>query len=470
MIARDELDLIDTAAATDIRLYDAADLPWITIVVDHVMSCVGQPWRVLRERLDHAPIRGARVAAIVGAMRRMMDGRAQRTKVARKVRAAVLGQPALDDDSRVQRLARAGDELGIDPSEIESLLWIDLADERPVTLPSGRPDETRLAAFANLDRIQRALRRAKHVRIHAWGNAHALIRTAARYGLLVRVSTAPPRAAPRDAFATRDALAARDAVATRDTQTIIDIVGPLSLFHQTSVYGRSLGAVVPQLAGLDRFIVEIDADFGYGMASLRVTSPAMLPPAPAAERGKPSIAMKITSAMARQRDVLVERDPSPIANGRDRLFPDLAIEIVGATPSSRNAASDGGAGERQAGAGDSEREPDVEDDRDLIPDLAALLASQMTAEADRIVSREIVGTLPNNQPDRSRCWFVEVVGFATTEYLTAKLARYEAAGIERVVLVVDDTRATDLANVRRVVAYKSQTIAADLLAIMREAR
>ena len=31
----DELDILE-AAATDIRLYDATDLPWITIVIDHV--------------------------------------------------------------------------------------------------------------------------------------------------------------------------------------------------------------------------------------------------------------------------------------------------------------------------------------------------------------------------------------------------------------------------------------------------
>ena len=491
----DELELLEAAAATDVRLYDATDLPWIAIVLDHVMSCVGQPWRVLRERLDHSPIRGVRVAAILVAMRRMMDGRAQRTKVARKVRAAVLGQPALDDDSRTQRLAKAGDELGIEPSEIESLLWIDLADERPVTLPSGRPEEHRLAAYANVDRIQRALRRAKHVRIHAWGNAHPLIRTAARYGLLVRVSAARTRDAfaARDALATCDALTTRDALATRD-HTIIDIVGPLSLFHQTSVYGRSLGAVVPLLSGLDRFVVEIDADFGYGMAALRVTSPALLPPAPTNERGRPSIAAKIASAMGSVRDVLVELDPPPIAHASDRLFPDLALELVGPTSVSgteptrdasganrdasganRNASgANRNASEANRNASGANREEDLEDDRDLIPDLAALLASQMTAEADRIAPRVIAGALPRNEPDRSRCWFVEVVGFATAEYLTAKLARYRAAGIDRVVLVVDETRDASLDSVgtsdRRVVAYRSKTVVADLLAIIAEAK
>lgn len=491
MIAR-ELDLLPPTAATEVHLYDASDLPWIAIVVDCVMTCLGLPWRVLQERLEHAPIRGPRVAAILGAMRRMMDGRAQRTKIARKVRASVLGHPVLDDAARTERLASAGDELGIDPSEIESLLWIDLADERPVILPDGRPDESRLAAYANVDRIQRALRRAKHVRIHAWGNAHPLIRMASRYGLLVRVSS---NASTRDDVRALEVGARLDA-SRRDAHTIIDIVGPLSLFHQTHVYGRALGSVVPLLSGLDRFVVEIDADFGYGIASLRLASPVLLPPAPT-ERGKPSIATKIANALDRVRDLVVERDPPPIAHGIDRLFPDLAIEVTDpvSPPKGTKSARSSKSGRRGA---ESQRESDeeiehaleterpFEDDRDLFPDLTALLASQMSADAERIASdqrdvregtidgsrgnaREIVAKLPVTTPDRSRCWFVEVVGFATTEYLTAKLARYAAAGIERVVLVVDDTRAPDLADVRRVIAYRSQTTVVDLLAILQEA-
>ncbi|MFN0247594.1 MAG: DUF790 family protein [Kofleriaceae bacterium] len=475
MIARDLVDhdgdLVGSVEATDIRLYDASDRPWITIVIDHVMSCLGQPYRVLRERLEHAPIRGDRVAAILGAMRRLMDGRAQRTKVARKVRASVLGPPALDDDARAARIAKASDELGIDPAEIESLLWIDLADERPVVLPDGRPDEQRLAAFANVDRIQRALRRARHVRIHVWGDAHPLIRTAARYGLLVRVSSP-------------------------DEHTILDIVGPLTLFHQTQVYGRSLGGIVPHLAGLARFVVEIDAELGFGSAALRVTSPALLPPVPNTERKKPSIATKIASALDRTRGVLVERDPPPIAHGTDRLFPDLLTDVTDAlllerqrdlVAQGRDAHDDRDERDRHAGHRDTrdhnkrdrDHEPegrDVEDECDLVPDLAALLAASMSDEADRIESgadarskreREIRAELPAAKGvDRSRGWFVEVVGFATSEYLNAKLARYEAAGIERVVLVVDDTRDAALATVRRVVGYKARTIVADLLAVM----
>lgn len=366
---------------TELELYDATDLPWITLVVDHVMSCIGQPWRVLREHLEHAPISAARVSAILAAMRRVMEGRGQRSKIAREIRAAVLGHPALDEAARTARLAHAGEELGIDPAEIESLLWIDLAEERPVVLPDGRPDAPRLAAFANVDRVQRALRRARHVRIRAWGNPLPLVRMAARCGLLVHVSSDEAGAAIGSTLGRTGAC------------TVVDIVGPLALFHQTNVYGRAIGAIVPHLAGLERFLVEIDADLGYGLSTLRVSSPALLPP-PAQDTGT-SIAARIARALERA-GVPVERDPAPIAHGPERLLPDLVFEPVA----------------------------------------------------------------------RAATWFVEVVGFATTEYLRAKLARYAAAGIERVVLVVDDTSDGELQAMQHVVTYAPKTTVTDLLAVV----
>nr|MBA3455711.1 hypothetical protein [Deltaproteobacteria bacterium] len=69
----------------DIRLYDETDIPWIATVVDHVVNARGEPWRILRERLEHSAIRASRVAAILGALRRVLGGNAERARIARKV-------------------------------------------------------------------------------------------------------------------------------------------------------------------------------------------------------------------------------------------------------------------------------------------------------------------------------------------------------------------------------------------------
>jgi predicted nuclease of restriction endonuclease-like RecB superfamily len=245
----------------------------------------------------------------MGALRRVTGGRAERRKLARRLRARVLGHPALDDATRAARLLAAADELGLGAEEVAALLWIDLASERPVTLPGGRPDELELAAFANLDRIQRAVRRARTLRLRVWGDAHELIRTARRYGLLATV------------------LAADDA-------TVLDVIGPLSLFHATTVYGRALAALVPLLADHPRFVLELDCDFGRGPVELRVAPPARLPPV-AAGRATPSLAHRLARDLEKAAPELrIVRDPPPIASGADLMFPDVGvgawlIEIVG---------------------------------------------------------------------------------------------------------------------------------------------
>ncbi len=331
---------------TDVRLYGDTDLPWIATVVDHVVDARGEPWRVLRERLEHSSIRASRVAAILGALRRVLGGKAERARVARKVRALVLGHAAVDDRQRAARLVAAGDELGIAADEVEQLMWIDLATERPVTLPDGRPDERRLAAYANLDRIQRAVRRARQLRLVVEGEAHELIRTAKRNGLLITVARA------------------RDA-------TVLDIVGPLALFHDTGVYGGALAGLIPLLADVPQFELVVSCDFGYGPSLLRVVPPVLLPPV--VVRGKPSASVRLARDLAKAAPELrIERDPPPIASGAELVFPDLAIEH-----------------------------------------------------------------------GRTRTW-IELIGFATADYLAAQLARYAAAGITNVVLCVHDRRDASL--------------------------
>ena len=293
-------------------LYDDLDLPWIGTVVDAIVAAAGAPMRVLRERteqLEHAGVTvpAAHVTAIVRAHQRLAGGAAERGRIARRVRALVLGSPALTAADHAARLAAASAELGLSPDDVAGLLWIDLADERPVTLPAGRPDPRRLAALANLDVLQRAVHRAHAVRIRVWGEAHELIRRARQCGLLLRV---------------RAADVAGVAV------TVLDVLGPLALFHATRVYGRALAALVPLLADQARYELEVRTAPAPGPADLRVIPPVLLPALRAPRR--PSLAARLARELtAAAPGLAVTVDPPPLAHDHDRLHPELALEIGG---------------------------------------------------------------------------------------------------------------------------------------------
>jgi predicted nuclease of restriction endonuclease-like RecB superfamily len=288
------------------RLYGVDDLPWIAQLVDVVERSVGEPWRVLIERVEQAPLRvhASHRTAMLGALRRVLGGAGQRARVARQVRALVLGPPALDRDERSARLAAAADKLGTTPQDVESLLWIDLAMERPVVLPSGRPSEAELAAFANLERIQRYVRRAHDLQLRVWDRANELVRTVARYGLIAQIRC-------------------------EDDATVLDVIGPLALFHSTMVYGRALAALVPLLADHPRFELDIRCWFGGEQAHVKVTPPVLLPPAVASPRRATTVAERLARELV-ELGHTVEHEPPPIASGDHLMFPDLALDRDGA--------------------------------------------------------------------------------------------------------------------------------------------
>jgi uncharacterized protein len=71
--------------------------------------------------------------------------------------------------------------------------------------------------------------------------------------------------------------------------------------------------------------------------------------------------------------------------------------------------------------------------------------------------------------DQSRRWLLEIVGFWTQKHLSEKLARLRAAGIERLVLCIDQNRHCaegDLPADARIVRYKTRIDPAAVLAII----
>jgi predicted nuclease of restriction endonuclease-like RecB superfamily len=293
-----------TASVSEIRLFDDLDRPWIASLLELVSAHLGKPWRVLLDRIEHSDleIHPSRVSTIVRALRRITGGKAERSRVARAVRAIVLGHPALDADERDARVAAAAAKLGLPADEIEPLLWADLAMERPVTLPDGPPRIDTLLAFANLDRIQRSVRKARAIRLRVAGPANDLVRTITRFGLISTIR--------------------------RDRgDTVFEITGPIALFHSTTVYGRALAQLVPLLAEQADFHLEIDCEFDGNERMLTVAPPVQLPTV-RASRNAPTPGERLARELAKA-GYEIDREPPPIEIGDDVVFPELAITVDG---------------------------------------------------------------------------------------------------------------------------------------------
>lgn len=333
-------------------LIDEHDVPWISALVDEVEAAVGRPWRELLERIARLPLRttAARRAAVVEALRRLLSGRERGGIKAADVRQRLLGRSALDRESRDARLAAVASAVGISVEELELVMWADLPAERAVIMPNGRPTELALAAAANLSIIQRALMRCHGLCLQISGNARAIARTAAVRGLL--------------------------ATARMTGQAIVlEISGPLALFHQTTVYGRALGSIIPHLSWCERFVLDAWCDFGRGPARLRIQPPVILPPARAPRRYDSELEARFAREMSKHAPQWrVLREPSPVDAGGLLAFPDFLLE---------------------------------------------------------------------HRDTPERCWWVEIVGFWTSDYLEHKLATYRAARLPRVILCIDAKRTID---------------------------
>lgn len=296
----------------ELSLFGELDAPWIERVIDTAEAARGEPWRQLLERLEHAiaEVSPGRVCAIARVLHRSDGRRSERARLARRVRSLVLGAAAIEPGEREARLLTAAAALEVEPADVAELLWADLALERAVALPATRPAWRALAETANLERLQRAARRAHRAVLRVWGEVDEVARTVARHGLIA--SIARPGSGP----------------------AVVELAGPLSLLHDTLGYGRALAALVPWLADHDRFELELhlpsteDAPSGAAPEPLRILPPVLLPQRPPPRRCGPLPSDALAAAL-RAAGCAVEHEPPPLEHGDRLLFPDLAVDRDG---------------------------------------------------------------------------------------------------------------------------------------------
>lgn len=309
-----------------IQLLEESDLDWVATMIDVVERHAGEPWRVALEHLDDfqraaQPTTARRFTAVVGALQRLVGGRQRNARIARRARGLVLGHPVLVPAERQARIDHAALMLGTSSASVELMLWSDLPRERPIQLPAGRPSELEVAAFANVALLQRAVRRAQAITLAVRGDDPGhIVRAAAQRGLLVTASRPSAIDDPTARLLGLDLPAPR-------AGTVIEIAGPLSLCHRTSVYGRALADLVPLLADLRDWSLEIRVELPLASYTTHAGSPALLPAPPARLTATPGPLARIMRGLRKLAPTLRARPlPPAICAGAAMLWPDLAIE------------------------------------------------------------------------------------------------------------------------------------------------
>jgi hypothetical protein len=294
------------------------DHPWLAALLDEARRFAGRPLREWHLRAAE-PLRAGCPAWKQQAAVRALDGLcppspSRKGRSPAELREALFleAQRARDADeySRGAVVARVAAALGLGSAHPAGLgsdvladeLFSDLPTERRFRLPQVAPDACGLALRTNLLLAQRLLRSASSLEVELSSRSRDVVRQVMLQRLLCTARATP-------------------------SGPVVEISGPLSLFHHTTVYGRALASIVPVLRGADSFAVRAECAWrGQPRTVLLQSGDPLFPvgPAPRAfdSRLEEQFARDFSRAMP-DWDVLREPEPVPVAG--TWIFPDFAL-------------------------------------------------------------------------------------------------------------------------------------------------
>ncbi len=405
------LSLVSTRALGDQfvpHYLTETDYPWLRVLLDEYARFVGRRRTELCARMREplptfAPKAKLRIAAQV--LDALSGGRTVSALPPREARWRVFRAASRVATPREAVLQSVAEEAAISRTDLEAALFADLPGERCVAPLPDDLSPARLALDANLVLVSSLLRRARRVKIAAWGNTRALVRHARLIGLICIMA---PAAAARPGEGAMTGPTASSGPPDRPSEgpadgVILDISGPFALFHHTEVYGRALASLVPRTAWCHQF--ELVAQCAIGrtgvLANLVIRSGDPIRPGRELRRHDSKLEERFAEDFRRaapEWDVV--REPRPLDAGGTWIYPDF--ELV-------------------------------------------------------------------HRHDAGRRWLLEIVGFWTPSYLDHKLRRLQAAGLERFVLCIDEKRCcqeADLPPQARIIRYKTRIPPSAVLAII----
>lgn len=249
------------------RYLTERDHTWLRALLDEYARYEGQKRSELAARLQEplpSPAPKAKLRVTASVLESMTRDRAASAIPAPEARWRVFRTAAEGGRNRAAILQKAAHDVNVTPAEVEAALFADLRGERRVPALPATLSPSALALRANLAIVSSLLRRAATVRITAFGNTRAVVRHARLLGLICNVQRTDERALRR--AASDDPRRLGMAPPSDDTMpgAIIDVSGPLALFHHTEVYGRALASLVPRLGWCNEFELVAQCALGQG--------------------------------------------------------------------------------------------------------------------------------------------------------------------------------------------------------------
>ena len=286
----------------------AEDYAWLRALIADFTRLDGRRYREVASFLQEPPRTPAPPGKRRMAIRTMQDlcARVRVPFDAALLRGAVAvaAQRARDTGQfdRSEALATGARLLGLSAAAAEEHMFADFPAERRLRAPQPLPEPQALAARTNLALAQGLLRLASEVAIEIYGNARAVIRQVRLRRLICTVRRAGQEGVR------------------------LDVSGPFSLFHHTTMYGRALASILPLLPWCTRFDLE-----AHCMIRGRAVNVRLGPGDPIVVGESPRVYdSRLEERFARDFmranvDWDLVREPEPIEAGEFLVFPDFAV-------------------------------------------------------------------------------------------------------------------------------------------------
>lgn len=285
------------------RFLGDGDHPWLAALLAEYDRSVGATRAQLESRLKAIELPAAPTGSRMMATAVLLS--LTKDKICSAVKPALLRstlfEEAVGATDRTRSISSAAAKLGLTAHELEQQLFADLPSERIVQELSSPLTPNDLALRSNLAFAQSLLFRSTSVRLELEGQAHAIVRQARLGGLICSVESTPDH-----------------------ERAQLDISGPVSLFHQTLLYGRSLSRLLPLLAWCDRFELKAALVLQERALEFRLRSPAPIFPSAEPRKFDSKLEARFAKAFARlASDWVLIREPAPIRAGCALIFPDF---------------------------------------------------------------------------------------------------------------------------------------------------